>query len=213
VMLFYIPIEIYVNGTKLIGAVLLMIILGTFTLVFHYFRLFRLGQIYLFMVGTLFVIIMGLVVGRTVGNHVILVPIVLLATIMFKSKTEKIALFLVIIISYLVQRWLFDIITPLADISEENKQVFAVIFFVLALIFTFVIGIYFLGTNKEYESIIVMQKENLELKNKEITDSITYAKRIQTAILPPDPILKKHLKDFFILYLPKDGDTEFLARW
>lgn len=48
------------------------------------------------------------------------------------------------------------------------------------------------------------QKHLLELKNREITDSINYAKRIQAAILPPAKIVKEYLKDSFILYIPRD---------
>ncbi|MFM7106798.1 MAG: triple tyrosine motif-containing protein, partial [Flavobacteriales bacterium] len=48
------------------------------------------------------------------------------------------------------------------------------------------------------------QKEVVEEKNREILDSIEYAKRIQTAILPPPRIIKSFLKGSFILYLPKD---------
>lgn len=44
----------------------------------------------------------------------------------------------------------------------------------------------------------------LEVKNTEILDSINYAKRIQTAILPPNKVIKEHLKDSFVLYKPKD---------
>ena len=40
--------------------------------------------------------------------------------------------------------------------------------------------------------------------HKEITDSIDYAKRIQSAILPPSRIVKEYLEDSFILYTPKD---------
>lgn len=48
------------------------------------------------------------------------------------------------------------------------------------------------------------QKLIVDEKNKEITDSITYAKRIQEAILPPLRIVNDHLENNFILYLPKD---------
>lgn len=41
-------------------------------------------------------------------------------------------------------------------------------------------------------------------KNKDITDSINYAKRIQQALLASETMLKRNLKDFFILYQPKD---------
>lgn len=49
-----------------------------------------------------------------------------------------------------------------------------------------------------------LQKEEVELKNLEISDSINYAKRIQEAILPADKYFKNHLPDSFIYYQPKD---------
>ncbi|MBP7809504.1 MAG: SpoIIE family protein phosphatase [Bacteroidia bacterium] len=213
VMLFYIPFEIAINGFKMVPAVLIMIAIAMFTLVFHHFRLFRLGHYYLYIFTSLFIVVMGLIVGRGINNHVVFMPIVLIAIIMFKSKAERIILFLIAVALFFLQEKLFDIIPPLIPISEDVKPLFSILFFILALILTFMVGFYFMGINKEYEGIIILQKENLEIKNKEITDSITYAKRIQTAILPPDSILKKHLKDFFILYLPKDvvaGDFYWL---
>lgn len=51
---------------------------------------------------------------------------------------------------------------------------------------------------------IQTQHQQLEEKNREITDSITYAKRIQEAILPPLKLVKSKLENSFILYLPKD---------
>lgn len=53
----------------------------------------------------------------------------------------------------------------------------------------------------------------IEQKNKEITDSISYAKRIQRAILPTDKAFNAALLQSFILYLPKDiiaGDFYWL---
>lgn len=52
--------------------------------------------------------------------------------------------------------------------------------------------------------IISSQKHEIEEKHKEITDSITYAKRIQSAILPPLRLVSEYLTDSFILYKPKD---------
>lgn len=49
-----------------------------------------------------------------------------------------------------------------------------------------------------------MQKEELEIHKKEITDSINYAKRIQESILPPDTYWKSCLQESFIFYRPKD---------
>ena len=44
----------------------------------------------------------------------------------------------------------------------------------------------------------------IEEKNKDITDSINYAKRIQQSILPTEESMHKLLPGAFVLYLPKD---------
>jgi serine phosphatase RsbU (regulator of sigma subunit) len=59
-------------------------------------------------------------------------------------------------------------------------------------------------TVEERTHEVVEQKEIIEEKQKEILDSIEYALRIQTAILPPQKIVKQHLENSFILYKPKD---------
>lgn len=51
---------------------------------------------------------------------------------------------------------------------------------------------------------IEVQKDVLQERNKEITDSINYAKRIQSAILPPIEAIKEKLPNSFVLYRPKD---------
>ncbi|MDP2386755.1 MAG: SpoIIE family protein phosphatase [Bacteroidota bacterium] len=51
---------------------------------------------------------------------------------------------------------------------------------------------------------IQLQKEIVEHKNKEVVDSINYAKRLQQAILPPLSFVDQHLPSSFIFYKPKD---------
>ncbi|MBL4655958.1 MAG: SpoIIE family protein phosphatase, partial [Bacteroidia bacterium] len=46
--------------------------------------------------------------------------------------------------------------------------------------------------------------KELAQKNKDITDSITYAKQIQSAILPPLENISNIIKDYFVLYKPRD---------
>jgi len=47
-------------------------------------------------------------------------------------------------------------------------------------------------------------EEDLRQRNKDIVSSITYAKRLQDAILPPVSSIQKHLPESFVLYKPKD---------
>jgi len=54
--------------------------------------------------------------------------------------------------------------------------------------------------NKKIES----QKELLYQKNEEVNDSINYAKKIQSAIMPPEQYFQEILNDVFILFKPRD---------
>ncbi len=78
--------------------------------------------------------------------------------------------------------------------------------------------------NNELRNIIIIDSDITERKiaelllsqkNKEITDSITYAKRIQEAILPSDRSVKNMLPESFIIYKPKDivaGDFYWIEK-
>jgi serine phosphatase RsbU (regulator of sigma subunit) len=62
---------------------------------------------------------------------------------------------------------------------------------------------------------VMEQKEVIEIKNRDITDSINYAKRIQTSMLPPVKKLQKHFSGYFVFYSPRDivsGDFYWFDR-
>ncbi|MBA2613045.1 MAG: tetratricopeptide repeat protein [Bacteroidetes bacterium] len=112
--------------------------------------------------------------------------------------------------------------TELTRKNEEAKQRnFQLIAFAIGFLITLVLSVIVyrnLQKNKRYSRIIEVQKDEVEKqknevmhqkevveeKNKEITDSINYALRIQSAILPPINYVKEYLPESFILYQPKD---------
>ena len=49
-----------------------------------------------------------------------------------------------------------------------------------------------------------LQKALIETQHKDLTSSITYAKRIQAALLPTNTAITESFKESFIFYLPKD---------
>jgi serine phosphatase RsbU (regulator of sigma subunit) len=62
---------------------------------------------------------------------------------------------------------------------------------------------------------VVEQKEEIETKNRDITDSINYAQRIQASILPPIKRLQLNFSGSFIFYQPRDivsGDFYWFDR-
>jgi serine phosphatase RsbU (regulator of sigma subunit) len=68
----------------------------------------------------------------------------------------------------------------------------------------------------DQKSEIEQQKRIVEQKNKEITDSINYARRIQLAILPPEHVITTLFPESFVYFSPKDivsGDFYWVERW
>jgi serine phosphatase RsbU (regulator of sigma subunit) len=76
------------------------------------------------------------------------------------------------------------------------------IFFAAMLIF---VGVrLFKQENLKYAAQIEDQNKALEEKNHEITDSINYAKKIQSALIPSEEEFAANFKESFVLLKPKD---------
>jgi serine phosphatase RsbU (regulator of sigma subunit) len=70
-----------------------------------------------------------------------------------------------------------------------------------------------LKADERQKKLFMQQKMLIEESHREIKDSINYAKRIQSAILPSNRIIKESFADAFVLYKPKDvvaGDFYWL---
>lgn len=101
-------------------------------------------------------------------------------------------------------------------ISEEKSQTqktisLAVSILLIGLFFISIVVFRSLKTTRKQKEIIEqksketeLQKHIIEEKNKDITDSINYAKRIQSALLREEEHVSKHLPEHFILFMPKD---------
>jgi len=102
-----------------------------------------------------------------------------------------------------------------AQIKQERTQRIA-LYIGLAMVILFGLFVYNrLQLTKKQKEVIEEQKGIVEEKNKEILDSINYAKRIQTAILPPNHVIEEYIPNSFVLYLPKDivaGDFYWLEK-
>ncbi len=96
-------------------------------------------------------------------------------------------------------------------IKHDKNLINAFIFGGIILLLALCLAIYAFANkrkaNKKLHSLnneIHRQKNQLLEKNTAITDSIQYARRIQTALLTSEEYIRKHLPDFFILNIPKD---------
>ncbi len=99
-----------------------------------------------------------------------------------------------------------------AEIESQNKQRNFLLLGLSAILLLLFISFRAYKQKKNSADIIAKQKHLVEDKQKEILDSINYAKRIQNAILAREEDIKKHLPESFLLYRPKDiiaGDFYF----
>ena len=113
----------------------------------------------------------------------------------------------------------------------ENQKFFLMISVLVTLLIAVLLIVAYRSFVKQRKqaAIINRQKEEAEIqrdeiqtqhiqladKNKEITDSITYAKRIQDAMLPPLDTFHQLLPRSFVFYLPKDivaGDFYWMEK-
>ncbi len=105
-----------------------------------------------------------------------------------------------------------------AELKNKRITLYGALF-IFILIFFFSILVYrqFQAKKKANKKLedqniqIVKQKEEIEKQRdlankqkKDITDSIEYAKRIQTALLPPLSFIRRSLPEHFILFKPRD---------
>lgn len=108
--------------------------------------------------------------------------------------------------------------------SEKQKDklakqnLFLIIAIGFSLLFIILVFVLYRGnqTKQKNNKLLSHQKEIIEEKNKEIVDSINYARRLQEAILPGVQQIKNSFSDSSILYLPKDivaGDFYYLEEY
>jgi serine phosphatase RsbU (regulator of sigma subunit)/ligand-binding sensor domain-containing protein len=95
----------------------------------------------------------------------------------------------------------------------QSKWAYAGYFVVLIILVVLLIRIRtraLLRINREYKEReliakrVELQKEELTIKNKNITDSINYARRIQLAMMPSVKLFSSIFPDSFVLHMPKD---------
>jgi serine phosphatase RsbU (regulator of sigma subunit)/tetratricopeptide (TPR) repeat protein len=92
-------------------------------------------------------------------------------------------------------------------VSEQKKQRLFMLLIVCVAIATAIIALIVYKNLQRYKKakrIIEKQKELVEEKQKEILDSIRYAKRIQDAVLKEQEHVSVHLPGHFVLFQPKD---------
>jgi sigma-B regulation protein RsbU (phosphoserine phosphatase) len=90
------------------------------------------------------------------------------------------------------------------DEMRKAQEVISVLNLFILFVVTILFFVFFRRENLLFQKAILKQKDIIEEKQKEILDSIAYAKRIQFSLLASDNLLRNNLPDYFVLFKPKD---------
>ncbi len=147
--------------------------------------------------GYIYFICATLTFGLVSNLHFFMLIMCMIAVVIF-DNTTIIKIFIVIAItSFFTLRWYMKnkigFINLPAEFKPLEENIGSVILFLLFII-TSIFFIFFKNENLTFQKDILLQKEIIEEKNKDITASITYARRIQKSLLPTEKYIDKNIK-------------------
>lgn len=101
--------------------------------------------------------------------------------------------------------------------DQKRNSFYNIIYLIagLALVVTLIIIFYRFREKKKANAILTLQKNQIQEQQREITDSINYAKRIQDSILPSKELMQRVLGEHVLFYRPRDivgGDFYYVEK-
>lgn len=169
-------------------------------------------SLYVMFSAVLFILFYASIEAPGTGVEYFLIPLGLTPFIIIENKKIYTGLFIVTFTAFWASHFLQKMYVPHHVISDFYTELTFVIVLIAVFTSCAIVIFQFKIINAEYEIIIGKQKLILENKNKDITDSINYAKRIQQAKLPIKEEIRSALPQSFVLFKPKDivsGDFYF----
>ena len=85
-----------------------------------------------------------------------------------------------------------------------EKEIISLIIIIIIALILIPYAKKILKTDEEMTLELIHQKREIESKNRDLTDSINYAQKIQSAFLPEKSYIKALLPNSYIFYKPKD---------
>lgn len=168
-----------------------------------------------FITVTSIIIAFGAMLFRNTSTDIYLIPAATIPFITLKSKRKATAIFVLIMLLFVAINIAFQYIEPYNSLDGLNKEIAYVNSVILIAGMMFITLYKLKSQNDIYEADIIRQKELTEEAHKEVVDSINYAQRIQSAIMPSLEAVHDALKNELVLYLPKDvvaGDFFWMER-
>ncbi len=183
--------------------------------------------VYLSIITSTFIFtpLMWLFNGGSIGGFQYYIFIYLMFAISVVSKRKIVILIVSLIIIMVVSLLFLEFKFPdlIIDYNNKEERFFDILFSYVSVLLG-VSALFYVYTNQyrktnksliEKNEELEKHKQILEFQNEYINEGITYAQKIQKAVLPSINIINKHSEDNFIMYIPKDkisGDFYYFTK-
>lgn len=183
-----------------------------FTLFLNYRRAHKAARLFSNIGFLIFINLLSISFGKESGAHYINLILCVSPLVFFDKSRNIIALSAGSFLCFIGCQVYFNYLPPL--LGNKNAVVFNYVHISIVFVTLFLIVWRFKTELMEYSGLIGEQHKLISQRNKDITDSISYASRIQRNMLRFDGRIQASLPDAFILFKPKDivsGDFYWFA--
>ncbi|HEY0031455.1 MAG TPA: SpoIIE family protein phosphatase [Bacteroidia bacterium] len=203
----FLPLAIYLHMALSLALLIFFTVASFFNFYLHTIKKHHAAFFSYIIAGFIYFIGATITFGLISNLHFFMLVMCMIAVVIFDNKLVVKTFIAFSIASFFGLRWYMSDKLGILHLPPEmeyiQETVGHIILFLLFII-TSIFFIFFKNDNLDFQKRMLHQKEIIEEKNKDITASITYAKRLQEAILPSKNMIDSHLPDSFILYKPKD---------
>lgn len=214
-MLVFVFFSFFFTNKSFVPVIFILAILFLLISVFNVLGFLRFARFFASVIPLFAVGVVTLASVKAGGDKYFLIPASLIPMVLYKERWKYILLFDIYVLAFILATYYQNNYPPLWNLGIVDIESYYHVNMISLFFTTFIIMHYFIGTNNEYENEILQKNELLNERNKEITDSIRYARRLQQAILVRPQEIKKELPDSCLLYQPKDivaGDFYFFEQ-
>lgn len=202
---FWIAVLVTLYSTLSNVLALILVKFGKYNAAFHY----TVWYSYIFLTSFTFLF------GGANNSYFYFLFLPVACNIMFDSLRVTIIYVSISAVLMIGSVYFIDHYQPYYNLQEWMKSFsYPNLFFITLLIY---LGVrLFKQENQKYSHQIEEQKKVLEEKNQEITDSINYAKKIQSALIPSEEDFNSNFTESFVLFKPKDivsGDFYWVTKF
>lgn len=213
VIVLYIPLEVLTYGWDMIPSIFGFGVVTLFTYFFTAMQQFNAARIFYLLITNVFVSYLVIQAGGVLDNEFLFLPVSLLGLAIFRhSRLLVYGNFILSTVLFFVSTALAPMVGPLVIISPESQIKIMHSTHFLTFLFTFLILANFRRVAKEFYRTLRLKSKIIENKNEEISQSLAYARKLQSALTPDFDKMDKEVIQAEVFYQPKDivsGDFPF----